>query len=926
VTDLGPTAFGPVSEFDPAAFTPMIDVPVNPNDELLVHIWARNNTASDILLRYLRFDPRASSFPYSLFGIDIDTGSQPLDGVPNLWFDYSELDPIGDGLGLFPAAGPLSTGPYNDYSNTLQGIPPVPVVQGTDFSAGSGDPFLRPQIPMPPSRWVHLGAMPITVPTGTTSYTIDLLNVANTDLNFGAVISFGFGIEPGDPITQFASAPGADGTIAYAGSAECGGMILYDGVLQRFQRPVFECCGNGVVESGETCDDGMSNSDTAPDACRTACVPPSCGDGVVDTGEACDDGLNNSDTEPGACHTDCSRQAELIIHVKADASGANDGSSWDDAFVTVQDAIALATSGDQIWVAAGVYRPDDVGTSLDREASIVLKSGVQLYGGFAGNESALADRDFQTYQSILSGDLLGNDAVVVCSTDNECSNHGRRCVNGACDLRAMIDDNSYTVVLALGVSADTVLDGFVITGGHANGPATANVTPEEYGAGMFVRYVDADIPIPSEPVIRNCRFEWNTAFTWGGAVFAQAHPTAPDGPSFESCVFSRNSSFDPSSLAVPLGGALCSFDTDIRLEQCTFEYNVAAGGIGGAGGAIGTQNSVFNLWLARFPSMKINRCTFSENLTDGFGGAMYDSHNDTVFTNCTFVGNRAGSGGAYANVGGQPTVVNSVFVGNAATELSSIVASQSGGGLAMPGSDTEQEATIVNSLFVGNTATDSGGGIFWRPMDNPAGIRRIANSIVRGNMAGGSPDQIFVDGTPELAPEITFCNVEDGWTNAYCPAGFPACNIDADPLFASPGTGDFRVELGSPCIDAGDNGIVLALGIDTDAGGLPRRFDDCHTVDTGWGQPPLVDMGPHEFAYDGVPDDCDPCAADDPVDSDGDGVSDCADQCPGVDDADFAPECGGAIPTVSAWGLVAMALLLLTGIKINFGRRQSKPT
>ncbi len=79
-------------------------------------------------------------------------------------------------------------------------------------------------------------------------------------------------------------------------------------------------------------------------------------------------------------------------------------------------------------------------------------------------------------------------------------------------------------------------------------------------------------------------------------------------------------------------------------------------------------------------------------------------------------------------------------------------------------------------------------------------------------------------------------------------------------------------------------------------------------------------------ACDGCPDDpnkTEPgicgCALDDDTDSDGDGVSDCIDQCPGVDDALFAPDCVDAIPTVSQWGVMAMALLLLAAAKIRFG-------
>jgi len=402
---------------------------------------------------------------------------------------------------------------------------------------------------------------------------------------------------------------------------------------------------------------------------------------------------------------------------------------------------------------------------------------------------------------------------------------------------------------------------------------------------MYVRYVDTPTPIPSEPVIRNCRFEWNTAADWGGAIFVQAHPGTPDGPLIQSCVFSHNASFQTGATALPLGGAICSFDTDTRVEQCTFDGNAAAGGLGGAGGAIGTQNIALNLVLGRFPSMKIDRCVFANNLTDGYGGAMYDSHNDTVFTDCEFVGNRAGTGGGYANVGGMPTVLNSIFVENEAVETSQVVASSSGGGLAMPGSDQDQEAIIVNSLFVQNIATDMGGGVYWQPLVNPTGIRRIVNTIARGNTAGGSADQITVDGAVELAPEIKFCNVEGGWTNVDCPAGFPTCNIDGDPLFVSAATGDFRPAAGSPCIDAGDNDLILSLDLDTDFDGTPRRQDDCDTVDSGRGDPPLVDIGPLE-----------------------------------------QPECASPpIPTSSSWGLVAMVLVLLVVGSIGIEKAAPKP-
>jgi cysteine-rich repeat protein len=67
-------------------------------------------------------------------------------------------------------------------------------------------------------------------------------------------------------------------------------------------------CGNGELDQGEQCDDAQSNSDSAPDACRTTCRSASCGDGVRDSDEECDDGnFLNAD----GCSSGCTRDAAL---------------------------------------------------------------------------------------------------------------------------------------------------------------------------------------------------------------------------------------------------------------------------------------------------------------------------------------------------------------------------------------------------------------------------------------------------------------------------------------------------------------------------------------------------------------------------------------------------------------------------------------
>lgn len=93
--------------------------------------------------------------------------------------------------------------------------------------------------------------------------------------------------------------------------------------------------------------------------------------------------------------------AEEVLFVKPEPDGTEDCSSWEDA-CGLQDALDAAIYGDQIWVASGVYTPTLL---LEESFTFQMKSGVALYGGFAGSESELSARDWETNISVLSGDL-----------------------------------------------------------------------------------------------------------------------------------------------------------------------------------------------------------------------------------------------------------------------------------------------------------------------------------------------------------------------------------------------------------------------------------------------------------------------------------------------------------------------------------------
>ncbi len=111
------------------------------------------------------------------------------------------------------------------------------------------------------------------------------------------------------------------------------------------------------------------------------------------------------------------------IYVDADAQGpTHDGSTWDFAFTELQDALGMAGPGDQIWVAAGTYTPTWLFDEADpRSATFQMENGVAIYGGFDPTIGDIAweDRDWVNHETILSGDLNGDDVPPFGNNDEQ---------------------------------------------------------------------------------------------------------------------------------------------------------------------------------------------------------------------------------------------------------------------------------------------------------------------------------------------------------------------------------------------------------------------------------------------------------------------------------------------------------------------------
>ncbi|MFQ5491208.1 MAG: hypothetical protein ACE5GE_10835, partial [Phycisphaerae bacterium] len=176
--------------------------------------------------------------------------------------------------------------------------------------------------------------------------------------------------------------------------------------------PIDALCDNGAFCDGdEACD---------PAGGCLPGTPVACDDGIDCTTDSCNEGANACDHIPDApgCLT------PVIWYVDADAVGANDGTSWADAFNALQDALAATGYGDEVWVAAGVYRPDEGVGQIpgDMTATFWLRNGVALYGHFAGTETSFAERTVADLtdplrQSVLSGDI-GIIGIAADNTNN----------------------------------------------------------------------------------------------------------------------------------------------------------------------------------------------------------------------------------------------------------------------------------------------------------------------------------------------------------------------------------------------------------------------------------------------------------------------------------------------------------------------------
>jgi len=344
-----------------------------------------------------------------------------------------------------------------------------------------------------------------------------------------------------------------------------------------------------------------------------------------------------------------------VIFVDVDnTSGTYNGLSWPTAYTNVQTALAVVGSNGEIWVAEGVYYPDEGVGQINGSvtSTFVLTDGVSVYGGFDPSTLVIEfqARDWDTYVTVLSGDLGGDDITtsvgVVTSTEN---------ISGI---------NAYHVVTLSSVDTGVILEGFTITAGSATGDTEYN-----QGGGGLNSYRSAPY------LLKNLVFSGNLA-EWGGGMYCVGY-----GHDLNSITFIHNtaqaggglyiSSHDPElsgvkfieNTASMMGGGLITVQSDAILNNLSFHGNSVTGdGYGGGGMAVVDGEPI------------LTNVVFSGNFSNGYGGAMYNGagygESNPSLTNVTISGNTAALyGSGIFNFNANPILTNVIIWGNSGYNL-----------------------------------------------------------------------------------------------------------------------------------------------------------------------------------------------------------------------------------------------------------------
>lgn len=457
-------------------------------------------------------------------------------------------------------------------------------------------------------------------------------------------------------------------------------------------------------------------------------------------------------------------------YVDVDRPAGGSGVSWGTAYADLQLALAEArvdSSIQEVWVAEGRYLPTATGNVA---IAFELVNGLAVYGGFAGTETQLAQRDPGLHPTVLDGDLLGDDQPGF-------GNYA---------------DNARQVVRALDLDASAVLDGFIVRGGNLDPgagiqcirstPKLANLVVRDNsgigninsGGGMWALLDPGQFL-----VLTDCAFEANRSTAGGGLQVR-----AIDGGDvlLERCRFADNTATDGAGLRLT-GPWIEQPRLRVDVIECSFEGNA---GTSGPGLSLGSEDR---------SELAVLRSEFRGNVACS-GAALRSSSevgNDVTLEACTFVGNGpsggcgVGAGGAVSCLGGTLNLFQCTFLDNRRGHLALVDVSAT-----LLSCTLFQTIPHTGMQLDGATVLTLSHSIVW------GSGTQLLGAAVAG--AGVAHSDVHMDGVP-LPGEG---------------------NLDVDPLLVDPAGEDLHLAPGSPCVDAGHPAYTFAT---TDPDGDPRVLD-----------------------------------------------------------------------------------------------------
>ncbi|MEM6318404.1 MAG: YCF48-related protein, partial [Bacteroidota bacterium] len=357
---------------------------------------------------------------------------------------------------------------------------------------------------------------------------------------------------------------------------------------------------------------------------------------------------------------DCTFEGEEIIYVNVNIlTGNQDGASWANAFTHLQNALEIAEDGDQIWVAKGIYHPlAGIEAAVEDTATLTFEidKNIQLYGGFLGTETGISERDWENTETILSGDINGDDVYLedIHHPNFPALNNG---------------ENVHTVVHVSGNGRDIVIDGFTVRGGNAKSNVylyNAGTT----GGGIYIGSEKGGTLL--KPLIQNCKIVHNVARLTGGGLMSHTSSNTIADPIL------RNNSFIYNGNTALTFYNRGPYENKPKVASCLFKNNnggLYAGGVhiltefgkfsgefydcqlianrGLLGGGIRMDTKWGGTSQFRF----INGVLMN-NESDTYGGGIFTESRDQSFSyprfiRTKFIGNKAkevGGGGYNRNI------------------------------------------------------------------------------------------------------------------------------------------------------------------------------------------------------------------------------------------------------------------------------------